>query len=75
AFDANGRPNHKLGVSTEPGIYFIGLPYLSGRGSSFIWGVWHDAKRVAGHIDIQRQYLKYQDKTQRNLINKEEKTA
>lgn len=75
AFDANGRPNHKLGVSTEPGIYFIGLPYLSGRGSSFIWGVWHDAKRVAGHIDIQRQYLKYQDKRQRNLINKEEKTA
>lgn len=75
AFDLNGKPQHKLGISTEPGIYFIGLPYLYGRGSSFIWGVWHDAKRVAGHIDIQRNYLEYQDKNQRNVINKEEKTA
>ncbi len=75
AFDVNGKPNHKLGVSTEPGVYFVGLPYLYGRGSSFIWGVWHDAKRIAGHIDIQRQYLEYQDKTQRHLFIQQEKTA
>lgn len=65
AFDEKGNPNHKLGVSTEPGIYFLGLPYLSGRGSNFIWGVWHDAKRIAGHIEIQRSYLNYKDKSQR----------
>lgn len=65
AFDEDGKPAHKLGVSTEKGIYFLGLPYLSGRGSSFIWGVWHDAKRIADHINIQRAYLTYQDKSQR----------
>ena len=60
AFDGNGRPKHQRGVSTEPGIYFLGLPYQSRRGSSFIWGVWHDAKHVADHIAKQRAYLAYQ---------------
>ena len=59
AFDANGKPRHQRGVSTEPGIYFLGLPWQSRRGSSFIWGVWHDAKYVADQIAIQRQYSAY----------------
>ena len=50
AFDETGRPRHQRGVSAEPGVYFLGLPWLSRRGSSFIWGVWHDAKFVADHI-------------------------
>ncbi len=58
-FDEAGRPKHQRGVSTETGIYFLGLPWLSGRGSSFIWGVWHDAKHVADHIVIQSKYLAY----------------
>lgn len=59
AFDPAGRPNHQRGVSSEPGIYFLGLPWLSGRGSSFIWGVWHDAKYLAGHIVTRHQYMNY----------------
>lgn len=59
AFDANGRPNHHRGVSSEPGVYFLGLPWLSRRGSSFIWGVWHDARYLADQIAIQRGYLAY----------------
>ncbi len=59
AFDGRGRPVHQRGVSTEPGIYFLGLPWQSRRGSSFIWGVWHDAKHVAEQIGIQRKYLDY----------------
>ena len=59
ALDENGRPAHRRGVSTEPGVYFVGLPWLSRRGSSFIWGVWHDAKHVAGHIATQRSYAAY----------------
>lgn len=59
AFDETGRPAHRRGVSAEPGIYFLGLPWLSRRGSSFIWGVWHDAKHIAGHIATQRNYLTY----------------
>lgn len=59
AFDASGKPRHQRGVSSEPGIYFLGLPWQSRRGSSFIWGVWHDAKYVADQIVIQRQYMAY----------------
>jgi putative flavoprotein involved in K+ transport len=59
AFDDNGKPKHQRGVSPEPGIYFLGLPWQSRRGSSFIWGVWHDAKYLADHVQIQRGYLAY----------------
>jgi len=59
AFDENGKPKHRRGVSSEPGVYFLGLPWLSRRGSSFIWGVWHDARYVADHIATQRGYLAY----------------
>ncbi len=65
AFDANGKPRHQRGVSSEPGLYFLGLPYQSRRGSSFIWGVWHDAKFVADHIVTKRQYLSYRDASHR----------
>ncbi len=59
AVDADGRPRHLRGIGAEPGIYFLGQPYQTRRGSSFIWGVWHDAKLVADHIAIQRSYLAY----------------
>jgi len=59
-FDNNGKPLHQRGVSTELGVYFVGLPWLSRRGSSFIWGVWHDAKHIADQIAIQHKYLAYQ---------------
>lgn len=36
AFDEKGRPRHHCGVSSEPGLYFLGLPWQSQRGSSFI---------------------------------------
>ncbi len=65
AFDENGRPKHQRGVSAEPGIYFLGLPWLSRRGSSFIWGVWHDAKHLADHIATQRKYLAYRPSARR----------
>lgn len=61
AVDENGRPRHQRGVSPESGVYFLGLPWQSHRGSSFIWGVWHDAKYVAEQIVIQRSYLEHAD--------------
>jgi putative flavoprotein involved in K+ transport len=57
--DETGYPVHARGVSPVPGVYFLGLPWLSRRGSSFIWGVWHDAKYVADQIEIQRMYRDY----------------
>ena len=65
AFDVRGRPLHSRGISTEPGLYFVGLPWLSRRGSSFIWGVWHDAKFIADQIAIQHAYLDYRPPAQR----------
>lgn len=64
-FDENGRPKHHRGISLEPGIYFLGLPWQSRRGSSFIWGVWHDAKHVADRISTQRRYIEYHEAAQR----------
>lgn len=59
AFDAKGAPIHQRGVSVEPDVYFLGLPWQSRRGSSFLWGVWHDAKYVADQIAIQCAYSNY----------------
>ncbi|MEM9580155.1 MAG: FAD-dependent oxidoreductase, partial [Pseudomonadota bacterium] len=50
AFDEAGKPAHRDGVSRCPGVYFLGLPWLSMRGSSFIWGVWVDARNLSDHI-------------------------
>lgn len=66
AFDGNGRPIHQRGVSPQQGVFFLGLPWQSRRGSSFIWGVWHDAKHISEQIDIQRKYMDYHDKAQLN---------
>lgn len=69
AFDEKGRPRHQRGVSAEPGIYFLGLPWQSRRGSSFIWGVWHDAKHVADRISTQRKYLAYHAAARREPVD------
>lgn len=60
AFDDQGLPFHKRGISAERGIYFVGLPNLVNRASSFIYGVWHDAKYIADHIALQNAYSDYQ---------------
>jgi len=65
AFDDKGEPQHQRGVSSEPGVYFLGLPWLSSRGSSFIWGVWHDAKHIADHIATKRKYFAYHEAVRR----------
>lgn len=59
-FDDQGYPVHKRGITAEKGIYFLGLPNQSNRSSSFIWGVWHDAKYIADHIGIHLDYLAYE---------------
>ena len=50
ALDEKGNPVHQNGVSAVPGLYFLGLPWLTSRSSSFIWGVWRDAESLAAHI-------------------------
>lgn len=60
AFHDNGMPFHKRGISSQQGIYFLGLPELTNRASSFIYGCWYDAKYIATHIGVQRNYAAYQ---------------
>jgi putative flavoprotein involved in K+ transport len=49
-FQPNGKPIHRDGITDVPGLYFIGLPWMSNRASAFIWGAWRDAERLAGHL-------------------------
>ena len=67
AFDEVGKPKHQRGVSIEPGVFFLGLPWQSRRGSAFIWGVWHDAKFLADRIVTQRRYSDYHASAHRGL--------
>ncbi len=49
--DARGLPRHDRGVVPGmPGLYFIGLPFLSKLASAFIGGVGDDARHLAGLI-------------------------
>ncbi len=54
-FNDIGKPHHTDGVSDVPGLYFIGLPWMSCRGSAFIWGAWRDAQNLAAHIAENRR--------------------
>jgi putative flavoprotein involved in K+ transport len=44
------RPMHTRGVTREPGVYFLGLPWLHKWKSAFLFGVGEDAEHLASHI-------------------------
>ena len=48
--DAKGEAMHRNGISTVPGLYFLGLQWLSKMNSSFLSGVGDDAVVLADHI-------------------------
>ena len=48
--DSCGEPVHRHGIADVPGMYFIGLQWLSKMTSSFLSGVGDDAARLADHI-------------------------
>ena len=49
-FDQEGQPVHDRGTTAEPGLYFIGLFFLSSLASSLVGGVGRDAEYIARHI-------------------------
>lgn len=49
-----GEPVHRGGITDVPGLYFIGLQWLSKMNSSFLSGVGEDAARLAEHIAARR---------------------
>ena len=50
AFDHRHRPVHDGGISTIDGLYFLGLPFMRRRKSSFIDGVGPDATELLPHL-------------------------
>ena len=46
-FDGTGRPTHERGVTSAPGLYFLGLPWLHTWGSGRFLGIARDAEHVA----------------------------
>jgi hypothetical protein len=49
-FSADGRVEHRRGVTPVPGLYFLGLPWLHTRGSALLGWVQEDASYIAGRI-------------------------
>jgi putative flavoprotein involved in K+ transport len=52
--DARGEAVHRNGISAVPGLYFLGLQWLSKMNSSFLSGVGDDAVVLADHILARR---------------------
>lgn len=50
-FDERGQPRHRRGITDSPGLFFLGLPWLSKRQSGILYGVSEDAERVVAHIE------------------------
>lgn len=53
-FDGKGYPGHVRGVTTVPGIYFLGLPWQYTWGSGRFSGVAQDARYLAERIESRR---------------------
>jgi putative flavoprotein involved in K+ transport len=50
-FNGAGYPTHQRGVTTEDGVYVLGMPWLYTWGSGRFVGVGRDADFVAGRIE------------------------
>lgn len=48
--DSDGFPVQQRGVTSYPGLYFIGLPWLHAQKSGLLLGVGEDAAFIAEHI-------------------------
>lgn len=50
-FNGAGHPKHRRGVTEQPGVYFLGLPWLHSWGSGRFSGVARDALYLADRIE------------------------
>jgi len=57
-FNGAGHPQHSRGVTREPGIYFLGLPWLHTWGSGRFSGVKRDAAYLAEQIGTHAAQIK-----------------
>jgi putative flavoprotein involved in K+ transport len=52
--DAQGAPVHRRGVTSSPGLFFLGMKNQYSRGSSLIGWVRHDAAFIIEYIRVRR---------------------
>lgn len=57
-FNGRGAPVHRRGVTNEPGLYFLGLPWLHTWGSGRFSGVARDAEFLAEAIEQRKAGLR-----------------
>lgn len=57
AFDSGGAIIHREGVSPVKGLYFIGLPWQTSRGSALLGWVRYDAQQIVNYIIQSEQLL------------------
>jgi putative flavoprotein involved in K+ transport len=48
--DADGTPMHRRGVTPQPGLYVLGMPWQHTRGSALLGWVADDAEHIAAQI-------------------------
>ena len=49
-FDEKNQPLHQRGITSVKGLYFLGLPWQSSRGSALLQGVGADAEYLINYI-------------------------
>jgi putative flavoprotein involved in K+ transport len=50
-FDEAGAPLHQRGITSSPGLYFLGLPWLYKEKSALLFGIGEDAAYLASAIE------------------------
>jgi putative flavoprotein involved in K+ transport len=55
-FDEWGYPRHQRGVTEQPGLYAVGLPWLYSEPSSVFAGVGADAAHIVNHLVKHRSH-------------------
>jgi putative flavoprotein involved in K+ transport len=60
-FGEDGFPRHDRGVVTsQPGLFFVGLFFQTSLTSSLIGGVGRDARHVARHLASRHEHARLQ---------------
>jgi putative flavoprotein involved in K+ transport len=66
-----GHITHDGGISTAPGLYAMGLPYMRRRKSSFIYGTADDARDISDHLTdyTKARSINHRQPSQRNRLS------
>ena len=68
-FNGRGQPRHVRGVTSQPGLYFLGLPWLHTWGSGRFSGIARDAQHVAEQIEANLESTATDDSRQEELLS------